>query len=193
MKANVPYMPDLPEMEEELRRLRERQKFRAAFSTTIFTLVSVVAIAVLVCVLILPVFRIYGTSMNPTLYDGEIVISVKGADFEIGDLIAFYYNNKILVKRVIANSGDWVYIGEDGTVKVNDKTLDEPYVSEKAFGECDLEFPYQVPENRYFVLGDHRLTSVDSLSNSLGCVADEQVMGKLVYRVWPLSKFGKLK
>ena len=187
------YMPQLREMEQELDRLRQRQKFRAALSTTVFTLISVVAVAVIICVLILPVFRIYGTSMNPTLYDGEIVVSVKGADFETGDLIAFYYNNKILVKRVIANSGDWVDIDAAGTVKVNDEVLEEPYITEKALGETDLEFPYQVPEKRYFVLGDHRATSVDSRSHAVGCVADEQVVGKIMFRVWPLNRIGGLR
>ena len=193
MRAKVESVPSLREMEQELARLRERQKFRAALSTTVFTLISVVAVAVIICVLILPVFRIYGTSMNPTLHDGEIVVSVKGADFETGDLIAFYYNNKILVKRVIANSGDWVDIDEAGNVKVNDVLIEEPYLTEKALGECDLELPYQVPEKRYFVLGDHRSTSVDSRSNSVGCVADEQVMGKIVYRVWPLKLIGSIR
>jgi signal peptidase I len=152
----------------------------------------VAAVAVLVATLLLPVLRIYGTSMSPTLTNGEIVLSLKGSDFETGDVIAFYYNNKILVKRVIAGPGDWVDIKEDGTVYINDVELDEPYVVEKALGECDIEMPYQVPESRYFVMGDHRSVSIDSRSTSIGCVSEEQIVGKLVMKIWPLSDLGKI-
>jgi signal peptidase I len=138
----------------------------------------------------MPVLQIYGTSMTPTLEDGEIVILNKGAKTSTGDIVAFYYNNKILVKRVIANAGDWVEIDEEGTVSVNGQVLEEPYVTEKALGECDIEFPYQVPEERVFVLGDHRSVSVDSRSAQVGCVAQEQIVGKLVFRVWPFQRLG---
>jgi signal peptidase I len=128
--------------------------------------------------------------MTPTLVDGEIVVLNKGAKTETGDIIAFYYNNKILIKRVIANAGDWVDIDEDGNVSVNGQQLDEPYVTEKSLGVCDIEFPYQVPDERVFVLGDHRSVSVDSRSSQIGCVAQEQIVGKLVFRVWPFQRFG---
>ena len=143
--------------------------------------------AVLVATLWLPVLQIYGSSMTPTLEEGDIVVSIKSKNYETGDIVAFYYNNKILIKRVIASSGDWVDLDEDGTVYVNGEKLDEPYVKDKAFGECDLELPYQVPESRIFVMGDHRSVSVDSRSKAVGCVAEEQIVGKLVCRIWPLT------
>jgi signal peptidase I len=153
-------------------------------------LITVAAIAVLIATLWMPVLEIYGTSMTPTLNDGEIVISLKTNDINTGDVVAFYYNNKILVKRVIAKSGDWIKIDKDGTVTVNGEVLDEPYVNEKSLGECDLTFPYQVPDGRVFVMGDHRSVSVDSRSSSMGCVSEEQIVGKLVFKVWPTKDVG---
>jgi len=153
----------------------------------------VAAFAVLVATLWMPVLQIYGSSMTPTLDEGQIVLSVKSRDFKQGDLVAFYIGNKILVKRVIAGPADMVSISEDGTVRVNSVDLDEPYITEKALGECDLEFPYQVPESRYFLMGDHRETSIDSRSSAVGCISGEQVVGKIVYCVWPLADFGPLK
>lgn len=147
----------------------------------------------LVATLFLPVLRIYGTSMTPTMTDGDIVVSVKGGSFERGDIIAFWFNNKILIKRVIAQAGEWVDIDEDGNVSINDEPLEEPYLTERALGECDIELPYQVPEGRVFVMGDHRSTSSDSRNSAVGCVAEEQIVGKLVFRVWPYSGFGPLK
>ena len=155
-----------------------------------YTLITVAAAAVLVATLLLPVLRIYGTSMTPTLDNGQIVVSVKTGELEPGDVVAFYYNNKILIKRVICGSGDWVDIQQDGTVLVNGQVLDEPYLTEKALGTCDIELPYQVPDGRVFVMGDHRETSVDSRSTSVGCVAQEQIVGRIFFRVWPLNEFG---
>lgn len=185
-------MPEISELKAELKRERYKQSYVNVLRSTVFTLVVVAAFAILVATLWLPVLQIYGASMTPTLEEGQIVVSVKSSDFERGDLVAFYIGNKILVKRVIAGPADKVVIQEDGTVFINGTELDEPYVSEKAYGECDLEFPYQVPESRYFLMGDHRETSVDSRSSVVGCVAEEQIVGKIVFRVWPLEMFGSI-
>lgn len=181
------------ELEEELRRVKYRDGFVFALRNTVYGLITVAAIAVIVAVFVTPVLQIYGDSMTPTLDEGNIVVALKGDDFKTGDVIAFYYNNKILVKRVIAQPGEWVNIDPDGTVYVNNVELDEPYISGKAMGECDLILPYQVPESRIFVMGDHRDVSVDSRSRSVGCVADDQIVGKIVWQIWPLSGFGSVK
>lgn len=180
------------EIERELNRVRYRERYGKTLRSTIYALITVAAIAVLVAVLLLPVLQIYGVSMTPTLYDGDIVISVKGSDLESQDIVAFYYNNKILVKRVIAQAGEWVDMDEAGNVRVNGKLLEEPYVEEKAKGECDITFPYQVPEGKLFVMGDHRDVSVDSRNSAVGCVSEEQIVGKLIMCIWPLNNFGKI-
>lgn len=185
-------MPNVAQLEAELARVRYRKRYRTVLRSTVYTLVIVAAAAVLVATLWLPVLQIYGGSMAPTLQDGDIVVSAKSGEFETGDVVAFYYNNKILVKRVIAGPGDWVDIKEDGTVFVNEQELDEPYLTEKAFGDCDIDLPYQVPEARLFVMGDHRSVSVDSRNSAVGCIADEQIVGRMVLRVWPLSGFGTI-
>jgi signal peptidase I len=180
------------EIKGEIRRVHHKYRFGEVVRSTIYSLVVVAAIAALVATLWLPVLRTMGDSMTPTLEDGQILISVKTEKMEMGDVIAFYYNNKILIKRVIAGPTDWVEITEDGSVYVNGNLLDEPYILEKAYGDCDITFPYQVPDGRYFVLGDHRSASSDSRHSTVGCVAAEQIVGKLVFRVWPLSGFGKV-
>lgn len=185
--------PSVHQLEEELKREHYRSRYGAVLRSTVYTLVTVAAIAILVATLWLPVLQIYGNSMTPTLQDGEILFSVKTSDFEPGDVIAFYYNNKILVKRVICGSGDWIDIDDEGTVYINQKELEEPYVKEKALGDCNIKLPYQVPDSKFFVMGDHRLTSVDSRSSAVGCVAQEQVVGKIAFRIWPLSRFGTIK
>ena len=187
---------ELPAMEQltaELEREKYMMRYNRALTSTIYTLIVVAAAAVLVATIWMPVLQIYGASMVPTLDEGDIVISVKGSDFEPGDLVAFYMGNKILVKRCIAGPGQWVDIDAGGNVYVDGKLLDEPYLTEKALGDCDIEFPYQVPDNRYFCMGDHRSTSVDSRSTTVGCVSDEQIVGKIVFRVWPLPNFGMLR
>ena len=176
------------QIEKELNRVRYKQRYGRTLRSTVYALITVAAMAILVATLFLPVLQIYGSSMTPTLKDGQLIISLKEADFQTGDIIAFYYNNKILVKRVIANTGDWVDIDKDGNVFVNDELLDEPYVAEKAVGECNITLPYQVPEGKTFVLGDHRSVSIDSRHTSVGCVSEEQIVGKLIMRIWPLNE-----
>jgi signal peptidase I len=185
--------PTTDQIRTELERVRYRRSFANTLRSTIFILIVVSASAVLIAVLLLPVLRIYGHSMNDTLDEGDVVVSIKGSSFKTGDIIAFYYNNKLLVKRVIGQPGDWVDIDEAGNVYVNQVMLEEPYLDSKAFGETNIELPYQVPESRIFVLGDNRDVSIDSRNTSVGCVAEEQIAGKIVFRVWPLDKMGFLK
>lgn len=182
-------LPTVEALEAELNRLKYRSRFRQTLLGTIYVLITVAAVAILVATLWLPVLRITGTSMSPTMDDGDLVVSVKNADFERGDMIAFYYNNNVLVKRVIAMAGEWVSIDGNGDVYINDVLYEEPYLVEKALGQCDITFPYQVPDGHIFVLGDHRSVSVDSRSKTVGCVAQEQIVGKLLMRIWPLEEF----
>ena len=184
--------PELEQLKKELRRERYKSRYAAALGSTVNTLVVAAALAVLVATLWMPVLQIYGNSMTPTLQEGQIVVSVKNGKIEHGDLVAFYIGNKLLVKRMIAGPMDMVIVDEDGTVFVNGKALEEPYIEDKALGECDLTFPYQVPDSRYFLMGDHRTTSVDSRSSVVGCVAQEQIVGKILFSVWPLDTFGKI-
>ena len=191
-KKKVLEMPTSSDLEKELERVKYNSRYGRTLRSTIFTLISVAAIAVLISMLLLPVLQIYGSSMSPTVSDGDVVIAMKRAKFEQGDVIAFYYNNKILIKRVIAHTGDWIDIAEDGTVYVNNEELKEPYLNEKAFGETNIKLPYQVPEGKIFVMGDHRSVSIDSRNTSVGCVSEEQIVGKVWIRVWPLELFGQL-
>ncbi len=186
------WLPSSEELNEELKRLKQQQRFHSVFRSTIFTLVVVASIAVLIATLWMPVLRIYGVSMNPSLEDGNVVISVKESKFDPGEVVAFYYNNKILVKRAVARAGDWVDIDDSGNVYVNNVLLNEPYIKEKALGDCNIELPYQVPEGRIFVIGDNREVSIDSRNTAVGCVAEEQIVGKLIYRVWPLNRIGRI-
>lgn len=192
-KRDLNDRPSVEDLKAELDRLKYKNRYWSVLRSTIYMLVTVAAIAVLVATLWLPVLQIYGSSMTPTLVDGDVVVSVKSRDFETGDVIAFYYNNKILVKRVIAGPGDWVDIDEDGTVYVNNVEIDEPYVAEKALGDCNIELPYQVPESRIFVMGDHRSVSVDSRNTAVGCVAQEQIVGRLKFCVWPIESIGAIE
>lgn len=180
-------------IEKELKRVRHQKKNRKILRETIFSLVIVAAVAVLVAMLLFPTFKVTGSSMQPTLESGEVVVCLKTSKFEVGDVIAFYYNNKVLLKRVIGSAGDIIEINENGDVFVNGSQLDEPYIINKSLGKCDIEFPYQVPDNRIFVMGDNRETSVDSRSTSVGCIADEYILGKVFFRIYPFDKLGSLK
>lgn len=186
-------LPTTEQLETELKYEKGKKEHSRFIRNTIFALITVAAVTVLISTLFLQVLQIYGSSMTPTLYEGNIVVSVKGSGFERGDIISFYYNNKILVKRAIAFEGDFVDFDKDGNLYVNNKKLDEPYVSDKSVGECDIELPYQVPSGKIFVLGDHRATSVDSRSTVMGCVSEEQIVGKIWLRVWPLDLFGGVR
>ena len=189
-KKKIPDMPSTQQLEAELNRVKYRSRYRSVFRSTVYTLITVAAVSILVATLWLPVLQIYGSSMTPTLQDGEIIFSVKTSEFEPGEIVAFYYNNKILVKRVICGPGDWIDIDEDGTVYVNEVRLEEPYLTEKALGDCNIDLPFQVPDGKVFVMGDHRSTSVDSRNTAVGCVAQEQIVGKIIFRIWPLNRLG---
>ena len=186
-------LPTTEQIEKERKRLRYRNRYNRTLKSTIAVLVVVAAAAVLIATLWMPVLQIYGNSMVPTLEDGQIVISVKTSNFQSGDIVAFYHGNKLLIKRFIAGSSDWVNIDEDGNVFVNDEKLNEPYLTEKAFGNTNIELPYQVPDQRFFLMGDNRDVSIDSRNTAVGCVAADQIVGKVVFRIWPLSEFGPVR
>ena len=183
-------IPSTDDLRAELRRSSTKSRVRNVTRNALFAIIAVAAIAVLISMLFMPVLRIFGNSMTPTLKEGTVAVAMKNASLEEGDIVAFYYNNKVLVKRVIATPGSWVDITDDGVVSVDGRTLDEPYVNELALGECDIDLPYQVPDNRYFVMGDHRSTSIDSRSTTLGCISIEQLVGKVLATVWPLNEVG---
>ena len=182
--------PTVEQLEAELKKEQYRHNYGRVLRSTAFSLLVVAAVAVLVAVLLLPVLQINGTSMTETLQDGDIVVAISNSKFKTGDVIAFYYNNRILIKRVIASAGDWVDIDGDGNVYVNGESLEEPYIAEKALGKCDIELPCQVPDGKCFVMGDHRATSVDSRSSAVGCISDSGVVGRIVFRIWPLDGLG---
>lgn len=188
-----PVLPTVQQLEAELKREKYRGRYWKMLRGTVAVLVVVAAAAVLISNLLLPILRIYGSSMTPTLVNGDLVAAVRNGTYQRGDIIAFYYNNKILVKRVIGMPGEWVDIDESGTVTIDGEPLEEPYLTEKALGECDIELPYQVPEGRYFVMGDHRSVSSDSRSSQVGCVSEEQIVGKLLFRLWPFDEFGPIE
>ena len=192
-KLRLTDLPTTEQLRQERLRLRYKKRYSRTLKSTIAVLIVVAAFAVLVATLWMPVLRIYGDSMVPTLQDGQIVVSVKTSRFQPGDITAFYHGNKLLIKRFIASSSDWVNIDEDGNVSVNGEKLDEPYLMEKAFGNTNIDLPYQVPDQRYFLLGDNRDVSIDSRNTAVGCIAEDQIVGKVVFRIWPLSEFGPVR
>jgi signal peptidase I len=183
-------VPSLNEIQQERKRIRRGSLYRKALRGTLAVLLVVAAVAVLITTLFLPILQISGDSMSPTLEHDEIVVLWKTKDFDRGDLIGFYYQGKILIKRVIALPDDEVAIDAEGNVYVNGEILDETYVTEKGLGDCDLEFPYKVPGTSYFVMGDRRSNSVDSRNSAIGAISQEDIIGKIFVRVWPLDNFG---
>ena len=186
-------LPTLEQIRQERSRLQYRSRYGRALCSTLRALAVAAALAVLVATLWLPVLRIYGSSMWPTLMDGQIVLCVKTRSFAPGDVTAFYHGNKLLIKRYVAGPSDWVDIDDSGNVTVNSEPLEEPYLAEKAFGQTNISLPYQVPEGRYFVMGDNRDASVDSRNTAVGPIAMDQVVGKVFFRIWPLREFGVVK
>lgn len=184
---------DISLVEEELQKEKKKNRFRKSLRSTIYALITVAAIAILVATLWTPVLKIYGTSMTPALNEGDVVVSVHKRKYETGDIVGMYYGNKLLVKRIIAGPGDYVDIDFEGNVFVNGEELEEEYLDEKAYGDVSIDLPYQVPEKRWFVLGDHRETSVDSRNQLVSAVSEEQIVGRLVFRVWPLDNIGVIE
>ena len=182
-------MPSVELLQGELKRTQYNRRYRQTLRTTVFSLLLVAAVAVIIAVLLLPILQISGGSMENTLMEGDMVLSLNNGKYKTGDVIGFYYNNVVLIKRVIATSGDWVDIAEDGIVTVNGVVLDEPYVAEKSMGECNIKLPYQVPQGKCFVLGDNRVESIDSRNTAVGCISNDVVLGRLLARVWPLKSF----
>ena len=180
-------LPTRKQVEKERKRYRRQKAYNKALRGTVYVLTIVAAIAVLIATLILPVLQIEGSSMKPTLSNGDIVLLTKTTHFDRGDLCGFAWNNKLLIKRVIGLPGDWIQIDTDGTIYLNGDKLEEPYVQQMALGECDLEFPFQVPQEQYFVVGDMRESSIDSRNSLIGCIPRDQIVGKVFFRVWPFN------
>ena len=188
MKKSFTSLPTSKQLQKELNREKYKQRFKRIVKSTFYTLLVVAAIAVLVATLVLPVLQISGTSMEPTLNNGEIVVLFKTSKLKRGDLCGFSYSNKILIKRVIGVPGDIIEIDDKGTVSVIGDVIPEPYITEKGLGECDIEFPFTVPEDQFFMMGDHRSSSIDSRSTVIGCITKDQLVGKIFIKVWPLNK-----
>ena len=181
------------EVKEELSRLKERERYLKKVQKTLSILVVVAAISVLVATLWMPVLKIYGSSMDPTLENGQIVVSIKTKKLKSGDVVAFWQGNKLLVKRVIASPGQKVDIDVNGKVFVDGKAISESYLDSESLGNTDIDFPHQVEEPRWFCMGDNRESSIDSRSAVIGDISKEQIEGKVLFSVWPLNKIGIVK
>lgn len=192
-KSTAQVFPESDEIRREIRRTKYKSNLLHVFRNTICIIVVAAAVAVLISALMCPVLRIYGHSMNDSLEEGDIVLALRGSNFTEADIVAFYYNNNLLVKRVIGNAGEWIDIDQEGNVSVNNRKLKEPYLKEKAYGEVNITLPYQVPDSRIFVMGDNRSVSIDSRNTAVGCISQEQIVGKVVFRIWPLSRFGAVR
>ncbi len=178
----------IEELEQELKSVKYKERYFKVMFNTVFVLITVSAIAILLSTLFFPVLRIYGNSMTPTYQDDDLVLCLTTKGYEQGEIVAFYYNNNLLVKRIIASEGQWIEIDEEGNVYIDDILLEEDYITDKALGTCDIELPYQVPSGTYFVMGDHRSTSMDSRVQDIGCVDTEQIVGQILFKIWPLNK-----
>jgi len=186
-------IPTKEELEKEILREKYKSKYKKTLKSTIYALIIVISISSLLSTLLFPVLEIYGKSMNPTLIEKDIVLCIKKSNFKRGDIIAFYYNNKILIKRVIGVSSDWINIDKEGNVYVNDILLEESYIKEKSYGESDIKYPYQVPDDSYFILGDERKTSIDSRNKQVGTIRKEDIIGKIIFKLWPIKRIGITK
>ena len=193
MRKNSVFIPSIEQIEAELSWIRQKRNYRKALTSTLSILIMIFAVAFLLSTSVIPVYQVTGDSMAPTLSQNDIVIALRNENNDQGDIIALFYNNKVLLKRIIARAGDWVNIDDQGNVYVNDTLLSELYIETKAVGDCNIELPYQVPDGRFFVMGDHRTVSADSRNTAIGCIAKEQIIGKIVFRIWPISLFGQLQ
>ena len=178
----------IDEIETELKKEKYKSKYFNILSSTVYGLIIVAALAAIIATLIMPVFQISGSSMKPVLNNGDLVISIKTKKLNSGDIIAFYHGNKILVKRVIARAGQWVVIDESGKVYVNGVLLEEPYIESFVLGDCDIKFPYQVPAESWFVLGDNRTIFTDSRNSEIGSIKEEDIIGKILFKLWDTNK-----
>ena len=192
-QAAAPEFPNSKEIKRELKRLNEQSRFRQTLKNTLFTLITIAALATLIAIFVFPVFQVHGSSMNPTLSEGDILVSVRTGEPARGDIVACYYGNKLILRRLVAVGGDVVQIAEDGRLIVNDEEIAEPYVKSLALGTCDIEFPFTVPVGECFLLGDNRESALDSRSTILGTIPNDQIAGRVILRVWPFESFGPVE